>query len=1692
MGWSELDEVYLTLSQESADSVEEAEACRSDSDTEWVDVRPVLPTLPTVSSAASSQADADCGASCASSDVPSITTAGGYRKPALCNVWWKESVVAAAHHLKCKQSLEPVTPLKLVSTCSGLLAEAAALQEAAMASLVSLGPSDLVIVLGVPAEFLSAADLNGDCQKIILANYQSDVCHLHPGMAEQISGSACMLHRDATCGCSCQGAEFAVSGTPCPPYSDQRHKRFHDGSVKAHPQDKITAELLVTWLVTLNPQAGLQENVTGWNKLDTSTHQRETTTAMTRFLESVQDATAESGQPGYHFIVVEMDHKWRAGKTGSHVLRRESRRVLEEMAEDAEHVDPTAADAQAATNLDADIDVGRPVALELAVQQSSVGNPMPQHLVGVLAPGSSASLQVSLLQLASEELSIAQQHAGADESRSEKRADESEEGDADISASALQDFIARVLDSGPRPQTALVADAEALGIATRSFSRNLIALASATHLCSSASWSLHCRMLKERIDDGTLKVRLLLRHRVYDETPVRLRVPPAMNDSRGLRAADSCLAKVLQTKFRIALLLEDVASGQFACHHAPLHVPLQALESTTGEDLATSQIAMHRHLEEVESLGAHCDLRVNIATADRYSGNLRAEELLHTLLPHDIPTRFPCQVHDTSRAMTWQTAPVSETVTGMISTALVLGSAGTLSKFRQILAEEIEARLQIHVGDIPGGEIEDYRLAVYNLYLSLNLAKSSDKRLNRRKRLVQRKVLNYFLAMDIQDETQVTLCTHGHLVDPAQAMWLVRRFIVPALVPEGLRLFARHRWHGGELSIDWCGLLQAHHGLLKPVLLRLLGPVSMISPIADPSSGLALADDSDVHEGWQTLAVDMLSRHGQRETMEAAQAADAVAGSSAAALSNDAEQRLADFNTAAKAKVRAWISSADLNVFAILRTALNPVVDLVFLYLHISSDKWRNHQEWSLCQGKERSYKLTEVFFGHGFTEAKHRVEKVFHSGVPALAQAGLTQANKNLLFRHLAVWVGGLSLLGRLICALEHNLGAIRQQLKPCQVDILSQWFLDTFPSASKLQSDLCRAMVHSIAACVSVDVAEVECRHAQVRKLLTAKGQTWDTLLETLSADLLVRQVAKAQADDAEVLDRLAFYKTHPAPDEDAFCEFKQQREMRVQAHKKHARAAKAKQRANALKKKQRKRILKQPPQGGAQRAFMHQELPKASRQDWKNRGALFKRVNAAFHRLTAAEKQRFSELGQAGTDSARAGSKAFVAAEPRPAKRARKQIDDSSNVFVEGSHLAVQHVHSEDTDWGRICTKASDMRKHAVEDAAGIARRNEDTEAWQQGHVAAFVAQDLEANEHSALKADQFGAVVPFAPCRYIPEADTFPTGRWLNPAAELAKASLIRNADLHGRPHKAIMRLQDDWSCRHKLVPSQKGSRMLATPFNRSSCLQHGMCICAGVGQLAHMCHSNLVDAVRPFLRLVPDKAVRTAPESAGAGPAVKGKKKKSKARLMMEQSELFLELRPKPKHQAASSGEGLAGWSALEAQFAAAATASSTSWDEYTDESLWFFVGYANFKVYDFTFLVLECLDVECNSDEVLNKAFLHVPDESLHVSRSRMALADLVDFHRQWRAVWWQLDNRHKQLNKDDFVPDVLEVIPLNPELLPVFTIWQGKAEEELRRKRAPSRNSGGGGHGPGGPPGGPGGRKPQALTVDTIYLEST
>ena len=138
MGWGDLDDVFLALSQESAESLEEAEACRSDSDAEpaeqAVEAAAAVPSpgrpaaslmLPTFASSRGTQDEADtsvAGSFC-SSRAPSIST-GGRRQTA--GLWWVDVLKAATRHLRVSQA--PPAVMKLVSTCSGILAEASALQ----------------------------------------------------------------------------------------------------------------------------------------------------------------------------------------------------------------------------------------------------------------------------------------------------------------------------------------------------------------------------------------------------------------------------------------------------------------------------------------------------------------------------------------------------------------------------------------------------------------------------------------------------------------------------------------------------------------------------------------------------------------------------------------------------------------------------------------------------------------------------------------------------------------------------------------------------------------------------------------------------------------------------------------------------------------------------------------------------------------------------------------------------------------------------------------------------------------------------------------------------------------------------------------------------------------------------------------------------------------------------------------------------------------------------------------------------------------------------------------------------------------------------------------------------------------------------------------------------------------------------
>lgn len=61
-------------------------------------------------------------------------------------------------------------------------------------------------------------------------------------------------------------------GTPCDPFSEQRSKRFHDGTVKDHELYKVTFEDAVNLLTgPSSPKAVIMEQVLGFDESESRT-----------------------------------------------------------------------------------------------------------------------------------------------------------------------------------------------------------------------------------------------------------------------------------------------------------------------------------------------------------------------------------------------------------------------------------------------------------------------------------------------------------------------------------------------------------------------------------------------------------------------------------------------------------------------------------------------------------------------------------------------------------------------------------------------------------------------------------------------------------------------------------------------------------------------------------------------------------------------------------------------------------------------------------------------------------------------------------------------------------------------------------------------------------------------------------------------------------------------------------------------------------------------------------------------------------------------------------------------------------------------------------------------------------------------------------------------------------------------------
>ena len=124
--------------------------------------------------------------------------------------------------------------------------------------------------LGIPFVVLSASDPNMKCRAFVEANYPDHAPpHWFADISEQYDGKACTKHPYGTgcdaCSVGSQGLDFAITGSPCHPFSVQRSERLRGVNIQEHSEYHTTMSSLLRWSKCFEPKVWVMEQVEGFD-----------------------------------------------------------------------------------------------------------------------------------------------------------------------------------------------------------------------------------------------------------------------------------------------------------------------------------------------------------------------------------------------------------------------------------------------------------------------------------------------------------------------------------------------------------------------------------------------------------------------------------------------------------------------------------------------------------------------------------------------------------------------------------------------------------------------------------------------------------------------------------------------------------------------------------------------------------------------------------------------------------------------------------------------------------------------------------------------------------------------------------------------------------------------------------------------------------------------------------------------------------------------------------------------------------------------------------------------------------------------------------------------------------------------------------------------------------------------------------
>ena len=672
-------------------------------------------------------------------------------------------------------------------------------------------------------------------------------------------------------------------------------------------------------------------------------------------------------------------------------------------------------------------------------------------------------------------------------------------------------------------------------VSRQTFGRRLPQVAGGFVHCLRMQWKALLHRALHLISCEGFQGLLIGRVRKYDESPFSLRVQQtgellARRSPRAMKSPTvTSTAKVVSSRHRVFMLLGsrqtdgDGTPARYMLLHGDGPSRLHVVEKQTAANLKKCQEHVMEDIPMSREAAAAFKLRISLPCTDRFSAMLKAEKEILTEDLEWLRSHALCAVHRVASGQTHMFSLVSSTVTGMLSSALAMQRCGTTLMLRTSLEKILQERLVIRRGRPC---MEAFREEIYKVFLP----EHGTNALQHRK---QKLILSTYLNGNISDRSNIIHMSEDPAVDKSVILEAFKDAVIPALLPQGVApFFNRSKWLGGERAVTWHGILATHHGL-HSLLFSAWGQARGTGKRPAPRAGPACAEQGWGAVGAQLLAVqdgdvapaapappaaeaDLALVPLQDATAEAAPAAEAEAAEDPDA----AKKAWVQWNKKHAEKALAFAESDPECQLIAMRVCMEPFARLLRKLCQTSGSGFEKKQLLAAAQGKQRTFRVLELYYGDCLPAFLDQVTAAAHAPVQALPQRAHGEGShvRSLMTRLLCKGLASVTqslivykdafpqTLFRVLLEPEHADSVL--QMPPCMHDQLSRKILEMYSTASKLQSLEAYVVLASIAENFSVDTYEVERSFSQVRRRIKVKGvQTWAPTVSDVAAEGMVR---------------------------------------------------------------------------------------------------------------------------------------------------------------------------------------------------------------------------------------------------------------------------------------------------------------------------------------------------------------------------------------------------------------------------------------------------------------------------------------------------------------------------------------------------------------------------------------------------------